>query len=49
MSEKPDSEKRPPTKPPIPDAANDGFPKDDDVSTPPPESDVKAGVHKEKE
>jgi hypothetical protein len=49
MSEKPDSEKRPPTEPPIPDAANDGFPKDDDVSTPPPDSDVKAGKHKEKD
>lgn len=49
MSEKPDSEKRPPTEPPIPDAPNDGFPVEKDVSTPPPGSDVRAGVHKEKD
>ncbi len=49
MSEKPDAEKRPPEKPRIPDAANDGFPLEKDVSDPPPHSDVKSGQHKEKD
>lgn len=40
---------RPPAKPIIPDAPNDGFPVDEDVSTPPPESDVNTGVHKKKD
>jgi len=38
---------RPPEKPPIPDAPDDGFPAEKDVSIPPPGSDVKTGRHKE--
>jgi len=37
---------RPSEKPAIPEPPNDGFPPEKDVSTPPPESDPKTGVHK---
>jgi hypothetical protein len=40
---------RPASKPPIPEPAGDGFPLNDDVSTPPPGSDPVDGQHKEKE
>jgi hypothetical protein len=46
MPAKPDPDKRPPEKPLIPDAPNDGFPAEKDVSTPPPDSDTKSGEHK---
>ncbi|MEO5917841.1 MAG: hypothetical protein ABIS50_26650 [Luteolibacter sp.] len=36
-------------KPTIPDPSNDGFPPDKDVSTPPPDSDPKAGEHKKED
>lgn len=33
-------------RPPTLDAPNDGFPKEEDVSIPPPGSDVRDGQHK---
>lgn len=51
MAEKsnPDSKERPASKPLIPEAANDGFPVEKDVSTPPPGSDPVAGQHKKED
>lgn len=48
MAEKPDphAPERPASKPPIPEAPNDGFPIEKDVSKPPPGSDPVAGQHK---
>lgn len=42
-------EKHPPEQPKIPDPPNDGFPADEDVSLPPPDSDVLTGRHKKAE
>ncbi|MEO5714933.1 MAG: hypothetical protein ABIT37_15750 [Luteolibacter sp.] len=45
----PNPDTRPPAKPTIPDPPNDGFPPDEDVSTPPPDSDPKTGKHKKED